>query len=754
MPVQGNPYVPPAPGPLVMEMFEGMNTSTSRVGIPDEQVKWLDGFFPLDHHNLRTLYDVGATLYTAVGTTIVFFGFVNISSTPYAIIFQADGSVVAVNVNTAVVTTILAAGTIVVPSQLTIGLSQWGQQYAIIVANQANGYWLWDGLITYSTGTIAPNVVLSNNGSGYVSQPAIGLIGGSGSGAVFTSSINNGSVVSVQIVNPGTGYLASDTPTLTFVGGNQAGTGASIYANLGHHAGGSGAVIVVTMVYEPNVPAYNAYPTLTVPGSGYGPNTKVNVYNNGNVVVGTALKITCSVVGGSIASIKSTFPSLYNTATPVVTATVVDTGYYAITSATVDPSHEGSGYSNYPVITVVDVNGSIQSSPVLTANVTGAGASVTSVNIISGGIFATNVAPTVVITDVATNAAGSITIMPYGVSGNAVETYSGHVWVANQNNYSWSAPGSASNFATSAGGGSAQSADSYLKIGYTRLIQSNGFLYLIADSSIDYISGVQTAGTPPTTTFTKQNADPTIGTPYPWSVILHGQDLLFSNSVGIYGVAGARPTKISAMLDGIWGTGNLNLSAAHATIFKREVWMTLTTFVNPLTGATVTEPLMWDGKRWFASPQNMNMIFIGSQELNSVFTAYGTDGAIVAPLFTTPSTNFTKVVESKLWAEPGGYMVNHAPGRFWALANYYSLSSPSIILSIDAVSADPNAAGSIVSTSATYTIPGPTSTGHWATPPQAVGQQGILTGMTIKTNCNDMALISAMIDDKIVGYRG
>ena len=125
-----------------MEMFEGMNTSTSRVGIPDEQVKWLDGFFPLDHHNLRTLYDVGATLYTAVGTTIVFFGFVNIGATPYAIIFQADGSVVAVNVNTAVVTTILAAGTIVVPSQLTIGLSQWGQQYAIIVANQANGYWL------------------------------------------------------------------------------------------------------------------------------------------------------------------------------------------------------------------------------------------------------------------------------------------------------------------------------------------------------------------------------------------------------------------------------------------------------------------------------------------------------------------------------------------------------------------------------------------------------------------------------------
>jgi hypothetical protein len=748
MPVQGNPYVPPAPGPLVMEMFEGMNTSTSRVGITDSQVKWLDGFFPLDHHNLRTLYDVGATLYTAVGTTIVFFGFVNIGATPYAIIFQADGSVVAVNVNTAAVTTILAAGTIVVPSQLTIGLSQWGQQYAIIVANQANGYWLWDGLVTYAAGTIGPQVTLTSGGSGYVSNPNIGLVGGSGFGAVFTSSISNGSVVSVSISKPGSGYLATDTPTLTFIGGNQSGSGASITAGLTHHAGGSGGSISVTMVRVFSN-EYDAYATLVAGGSGYSNFTKV-VVTGGDNVYGAPLKITASVVAGAISSIQVTNGLYGNSVAPTVSIT--DNGYYFINSTTIVSG--GSGYSNFPVLSVVDASGSIQSSPVLTPSVTGAGSSITSVSIVSGGQFGASVTPTIVITDTATSAAGTVTLMPYGVSGNAVETYSGHVWVANQNNYSWSAPGSASNFATSAGGGSAQSADSYLKIGYTRLIQSNGFLYLIADSSIDYISGVQTAGTPPTTTFTKQNADPTIGTPYPWSVILHGQDLLFSNSVGIYGVAGARPTKISAMLDGIWGTGNLNLSAAHATIFKREVWMTLTTFVNPLTSATVTEPFMWDGKRWFASPQNMNMIFIGSQELNSVFTAYGTDGTIVAPLFTTPSTNFTKVVESKLWAEPGGYLLNKATGRFWAIANYASIASPSIVLSIDAVSADPNVAGSIVSTSAGYTIPGPSITGHWVTPPQAVGQQGILTGMTLKTNCADMTLISAMIDDKIVGYRG
>ena len=39
-------------------------------------------------------------------------------------------------------------------------------------------------------------------------------------------------------------------------------------------------------------------------------------------------------------------------------------------------------------------------------------------------------------------------------------------------------------------------------------------------------------------------------------------------------------------------------------------------------------------------------------------------------------------------------------------------------------------------------------------PPQAVGQQGVLTGMTVSTQSADMILISAMLEDEIVGYRG
>ena len=64
----------------------------------------------------------------------------------------------------------------------------------------------------------------------------------------------------------------------------------------------------------------------------------------------------------------------------------------------------------------------------------------------------------------------------------------------------YTGPGLVADFSTAVGGGNFTSSDSFLKIGFSRLVQSNGFLYLFGDSSINYISGVQTSGVTPTTT--------------------------------------------------------------------------------------------------------------------------------------------------------------------------------------------------------------------------------------------------------------
>src|SRR3972149_1291372 len=186
-----NPYLPPGPSPLVFEQYKGINTNTTRPGVPDEQMYWCDGFLPLAPRNLRTLYGIGDVLFNAatLTTTVVFFTFVNIGGTPYMIVVLADGRVVAINTNTSVVTTILVAGTITSPSIVSVGINQWGNEYAIIVADQPNGYWLWNGTLAFTSGVIAPPKKVVSIGAGYSSEPSIILTGGHGSGVTFSVRI-------------------------------------------------------------------------------------------------------------------------------------------------------------------------------------------------------------------------------------------------------------------------------------------------------------------------------------------------------------------------------------------------------------------------------------------------------------------------------------------------------------------------------------------------------------------------------------
>ena len=101
---------------------------------------------------------------------------------------------------------------------------------------------------------------------------------------------------------------------------------------------------------------------------------------------------------------------------------------------------------------------------------------------------------------------GTPTTMATGVSGTAVEVYTGRVWVFQSNIGYFSAPGNGASFSGSIGGGTFTSNDSFLKREFTQAKQANGFLYVFADSSVNVISNVQTGGTarspPPSTTRT------------------------------------------------------------------------------------------------------------------------------------------------------------------------------------------------------------------------------------------------------------
>jgi hypothetical protein len=708
---------------------------------------------------VRTLYGKGASILHSPASTIRWFAFYNIGNTEYMVAFRADGSVINVNVANSSNSALLATGTIANPNIGNAGITQWAGQYLLITANQVNGYWVWDGSNIYTAGTLGPVVTLTNAGAGYATAPTVVATGGSGFGATFVATVANGVVTNVVVTNPGQGYLPGQTVTLAFSGGNSGGSGASLTAVLSSTGGGSGATFTVTFT-QINAGAANSAITsvvVTNGGSGYSQFTTLTLtITSNNTFTNVAAILTPVVSGGSIASVTINNGGNYFRysggvfALPSATLATSDGGNFHVTSVTI--GNGGSGYSA-SVTAVCSGGGSpIQQATlqlVLTSGV------ITGVTVASGGLYGSNTPPTVTVADAPVNAAATVALMPFGVSGTAIETYAGHVWIAAGRIIFGSAPGSVTDFATSDGGVFFVGSNSHLKVAYNQLLSSNGLLFLVGDSATDYISGVTTSGTPPTTTYTLNNADPEIGTPYPASVVTFGNLPLLANSVGVFQLAGSTFTKISDDLDGsgipngLWNSdfGAIQLSAAKATIFNRKVWMVLNAVTDPITGSNIDKLFMWDGQKWWASQQDLTLNYIATSEIGSSLTAYGTDGLDVYPLFQGPSTGFSKTVQSRLWDAPGGYTHVKASTRLWGIAYVYANTSPSFTVNID----NENTVAPFTNNQYTVT---PSATGYFEIPPEAIGQQGVMTGLTITTNAADMSLVSIALQDEIAGYRG
>jgi hypothetical protein len=648
-------WIPPDLKPLVFEDFAGLNTKPSRNGIKDEEMFWCDGWMPLGKKNLRTLPDVGASIYTsASGIKIVWFAWGNIGNTPYCIVARSDGSVVAVNGLTFAVTPLLPAATLsnfILTNISQLGITQWGNKYIILVAGETNGFWIWDGTNVFQNGTLGPDVTLFSSGNGYTSQPTITTIGGSGTGATFTTNNFGGGITGVTPTNPGSGYLSTDAVILAFTGGGSSGVTANV------KLGVAGGVITSS--------------TIVAGGAGY------------STPVGTILD--SSGVGATI--------SLTAVAGAIATVSIVK---------------GGNGYSSNPQLLIQDPN-----SPVAVA---------------------------------------TVDLMPSGIQGTSAETFTSRLFISNGILMQISAPGSLVNFSAGAGGDIFPSTDSFLRNSFVGLKQSNGFIYLIADSSVNYISGIQTSGSPLSTTFTNQNADPENGSAWEPTIGTFGENIIFANNIGVQLGYGGRFIKISEALDGFYYTGNnggglatFTPSSAKAIIFGKKVWMLLYNINTPISGA-VNKLLMTDGKVWWTSSQGVNLIFVAGQEINSILTAYGTDGLSIYPLFQTPSTNFTKTVQSKFWEEPGGYLLNKVVDRIWGAAQW-NITAGATGLKV-AVDTETNAVSPFVQFTPSNLF------GISVMPPVNTSNWGVMIGTTVTTTDADVQLLNITIGASINAYRG
>jgi hypothetical protein len=248
------------------------------------------------------------------------------------------------------------------------------------------------------------------------------------------------------------------------------------------------------------------------------------------------------------------------------------------------------------------------------------------------------------------------------------------------------------------------------------------------------------------------------------------RNIVFANTVGIFVSYGGAVTKASIPLDGFYTTGAIggataNFSSAVAHIFGIPVYMLLLPVIDQITGQAVNKLLMWDGKRWFTSQQDRALTYIATQEINSVLTAWGSDGTHIFQLFAKATTGFTKTVQSKLFSAPA-YFTTKTAMRLNGVVFSYVIDDP-LVITIDS-EAGPGSGNAKVS------VPSPggdliwrnnvgdiilwaNNAGaaiEWLSPgldvfgPYPIAQQGRMIGLTVTTSASDLALLSLNLSEQ------
>lgn len=632
--------------------FSGMNQHDSRPAIDDGEFFWVENFLLTGRGSYRTTYDKGTALYTASGNFIVYFQWFNIGAQSYCAVFFSDGTAAQVAYPSGTVTPITTTtGTFYQGGQLPVAC-QSGEEFLLIANNlAANNYWIWDGSLLYAAGGLGPYQIgdLTSGGSGYTSAPTVTFVGGSGSGATATAQISNGSVVSVKVTNVGTGYSPTDQVQIVFTGG------------------GSDDGAVLTAVLATSSVAFGEVVT---GGSGYTSAPSVSITGGG----GSGATATATVSGGSVTAITITAGGTGYTSTPTIgfsggggsgASAIAVLGSGAIASVTVVSG--GSGFTGTPTITFVGGGGTgATATATLTSGV------ISAVTVTVGGSGYTTAPAVVVATTFNRAAAGFNNIMPFGVSGTSVETYESRVWISNPYQVGalsnggviqTSAPESITDFATSDGGNLFSNSDRFLRAQYVALHQSNGYLYPLGDSSVSVITNVQTGGSPTATTFNYQNTSSQIGVAWRDTVQDYGQAILFANANGIQGLYGGAVQRVSKKVNNLFetivlpSTGGVTPSGAVANLHTIPVYLLLMTVTDPFTGNPRTVMLGWDEKNFLVCTQTVSLTFIATQEVNSVMTAWGTDGTSLYPLFQTPSTTLVKAMATKMFAGDRPYII-------------------------------------------------------------------------------------------------
>jgi hypothetical protein len=589
---------------------------------------------------------------------------------------------------------------------------------------------------TYYTVT-GGQITITNAGSGGTDgQYALAFSGGAGAGLAGYFIVLGGSVAAFYITNGGTGYTSN--PTVSF-------------AACPGLTGAAATAVPIATSFAVSIVAY------------YNFNIEFDLYlviffadgsanflklNSSNVFVSVYTSVAGTFVTNGYSSSNPMGRQWGNKYFVIVGNSATGNGYWIFdgtllyTAGTVSPiitiTNVGSGY----VTPVITVSGGSGAGATFTATVVGGQiVGITCTNAGSGYVVADANAPkNLTITDSAGPGAGAlatIELMPFGIVGSSVELYEQRVWIVYQDLLIFSAPASPVDFRSASGAGTVESTSSSLRFSYTQLVAQAGFLYLIADSSVSYISGVQTGGTPLVTTFGLTAIDTEFGTVWRDSVQAFSRGVVFATYTGVYVIYGGTVEKISSTIDDMFQTDNLlyassfGPSSAIVELYGRRYYALLLPIIDDPTNKLAKRILLWNRASWSTATQEYDFNKINWILNSSVTVATASDGYRVYVMMANYSANtLARVVKSKFWDTPG-YFIEKSGWRMTGLMIDEILSDVSATseISIDIE----NEASAF-----TYELNYVTDP-KWATTGQrrfviAVEQAGYLLGFTLRTS--------------------
>ena len=612
----------------VIKNFKGLNTKANRTAIDEAEFSWIENAMPIGFGNIKivkaqTKITTGLGANITAANTVTALESCNLNSSDYLLAFEDNGRAQYVNITSSSIGNIAAAGTF---SNSGVTSAQYKDE-RVIIGDPSKGLFNWDGANLVSIGSVG-TIGITNPGSGYVSAPTVTIsapndANGVQATAVSTISTGSGGIAAINLSSGGSGYTF--VPNVIIGAPDQTGgTQAQAYATIS-----GGAVVAVTVSNAGS--GYTTAPSITF-SSGAAAATAV-------IATGQVNSITLTNAGtGYTASptITISAPPSGTTATAIASYNTFKTGTVAVAI-----TNGGSGYSN-AANTVVTI--------------TGAGSNAAGTAILSGGqvtqVIMTNPGSGYLANTTVTISGGGASNAAKAVAAvnlnNIVDvaTFSGRVWVASGRTVYYSAAGSYSDF-TSVSAGSFTLTDSTLHGNIRAIISANNFLYIFGDDSINVFSDlrVTSAGQ---TLFTNTNVSASVGTRRTYAIFAYFRSLLFMNDYGIYALVGSTTSKLSDQLDGIFPNIDFSLPVTGGQVLLNNILCAAFnfTYTSPGSSPRQLQAIFFD-KKWFLTSQG-SLDYVTSLPVAGLINLYGVDDKDFYKLYNSSTTTINSQIQTAL----------------------------------------------------------------------------------------------------------